>query len=138
LISISGKKIDGGKMKSERQKLIKTLDREFSIFIRRRDAKNGCITCGKPIKDAGHYIPRARHQFRWDDKNCHGQCLRCNWTLESNHDIYRLKMIELYGKDYVELIEAESHKNYHFPTGEIKVLITYYRQLNKFKSESLC
>ena len=41
------------------------LDRIFSIFIRKRDTKEGygfCISCGKPITfetcDCGHYINR--------------------------------------------------------------------------------
>jgi hypothetical protein len=47
-------------------------------------------------------------------------------------------MIKLYGEKYVEMIEAESRKNFKMSLGEIKVLINYYKELNKFKSESLC
>jgi Bacteriophage Lambda NinG protein len=115
-------------MKSERSRLVKKLDSIFSKFIRNRD-KNICITCGNPASDNGHYIPRARMQFRFDEKNCHAQCKICNWTLESNHDIYRKKMIGLYGESFVELVEADSHKNFHLPTSQIKILITYYTNL---------
>ena len=118
-------------MKTERQKVIKECDRVFSIFIRKRD--NGiCITCGKQqdwkLCDAGHYIRRGIFQFRWHEKNVHCQCKRCNGYNEGEKDIYRKKMIELYGVDFVELIEAERHKTYKISTGEIKVLINYYKE----------
>ena len=115
-------------MKTERSRLIRRLDSYFSKFIRNRD-NNVCFTCGKPASDNGHYIPRARTQFRWDEKNCNAQCKHCNWTLEGNKDIYRKKLIAKYGKDFIELIEAESHKNYHFPLSDIKILIEVYRPL---------
>ena len=67
-------------------KLKKELDRVFSIFIRQRDSDdNGfghCVTCGlwKHWKqmDAGHYVPRQDLATRWEQKNVHIQCKRCN------------------------------------------------------------
>lgn len=117
-------------MRTRRQRLITVLDKVFSEYIRRRD-KGVCITCGKrqdwKLTDAGHYIRRGIFQFRWHEKNVHCQCKRCNSWLEGEKDIYRQKMIELYGKEFVELIEAERHKTCKISAGEIEVLIVHYK-----------
>ena len=63
------------------KKLIQQLDKEFSIFIRRRYAINDiatCVTCGK--KDhwkklqAGHFMSRKHLSTRWDEDNVQVQC----------------------------------------------------------------
>ena len=54
----------------------------FSKYIRKRDAKLMCISCGdKPGEQAGHFIPT--HLGSWDDmvfneENVHGECPNCN------------------------------------------------------------
>ena len=58
------------------------LDKEFSLFIRLRDAMpNGyfrCISCGqiKPFgqADCGHYFSRTHLATRFDENNCHAEC----------------------------------------------------------------
>lgn len=72
--------------KDDRKKLIATLDRWFSKFIRLRDSdSNGicrCITCGKPDHwkevDAGHFVSREKMVVRYDERNVHAQCYQCN------------------------------------------------------------
>ncbi len=69
-------------------KLKKELDRVFSIFIRQRDSVHNmhgmanCVTCGYFARwqdmDAGHYVPRQDLPTRWDEKNVHIQCKKCN------------------------------------------------------------
>jgi hypothetical protein len=123
-------------MRSRRLRLISTLDKVFSEFIRRRDEKQGCITCGKiiPWKEAdnGHYIRRGVFLFRWHEKNCHLQCKRCNCWMEGEKDIYRAKLIERYGKEFVELMEAERHKTCKIGVGDLEIMIMDYK--NKLKS----
>ena len=61
------------------------LDKEFSLFIRLRDAMpNGyfrCISCGqiKPFTqaDCGHYFSRTHLATRFDENNCHAECRHC-------------------------------------------------------------
>lgn len=68
------------------------LDKEFSLFIRLRDAMpNGyfrCISCGqiKPFEQAdnGHYINRQHMNTRFDEMNCNAQCRHCNRFMEGN------------------------------------------------------
>jgi hypothetical protein len=128
-------------MKSERSRLIKKLDTEFSIFIRKRDGKYDesqkgyigvCFTCSCIAKlENGHFIPRTHIQFRFNEQNCHGQCKHCNWTLEGNISVYRDKLKAIHGSQFVEMLEAEKNKTFKMSVNDIKVLIEYYRKLNK-------
>jgi hypothetical protein len=97
-------------------KLRKKLDRIFSEFIRLRDAdSNGyvrCITCGKVYfwrdVDNGHYCERAKLSTRFNELNCHAQCVNCNWTHEGQKMIYREKLVGLYGAQEVKKLETLS------------------------------
>jgi hypothetical protein len=84
--------------KSYRQ-LEKQLDKVFSEYIRLRDADSQgyvwCVTCGKPHYwsdghqvNCGHFIPRGRKATRFDERNCHGQCVQCNMYKSGEWDIY--------------------------------------------------
>jgi len=63
------------------------IDKVFHEYIRRRDADNNtgnceCVSCGKTIhfsdSDAGHFISRKYLITRYDERNVHAQCRRCN------------------------------------------------------------
>src|SRR3990167_5384725 len=103
---------------TERQKLIRTLDDVFSIFIRNRDSTDGigtCITCGVMRRwehmDCGHYQGRQHMATRWDEKNCAIQCKKCNWYGEGKKDIFTLKIDQRWGKGTAEMLRIKS-KNY--------------------------
>lgn len=55
-------------------------DKYFSLYIRERDKNKPCITCGQysDKKDCGHFISRRFEATRFDEKNSHGQCIKCN------------------------------------------------------------
>ena len=62
-------------------------DKEFSKFIRGRDTDSHtgwgfCCTCSTPTHykggDAGHFQPRQHLTTRYDEKNVHLQCKKCN------------------------------------------------------------
>ena len=68
-----------------RSKLVKKIDKLFSLYIRNRYSKNGkakCFTCGKvdDIKKlhAGHFMSRKHYSTRWDETNVQVQCPKCN------------------------------------------------------------
>ena len=62
------------------------IDRVFHEYIRRRDVNSDgygeCISCNKKIhfteSDAGHFISRQHLSTRWDERNVHLQCRKCN------------------------------------------------------------
>ncbi len=63
------------------------IDKVFHEYIRRRDADNNtgncdCVSCGKTIhfseSDAGHFISRKYLITRYDERNVHAQCRKCN------------------------------------------------------------
>ena len=63
------------------------IDKPFHEYIRRRDVDNktgfcNCITCNKRVHftetDAGHFIGRQHLITRYDERNVHAQCRKCN------------------------------------------------------------
>ena len=63
------------------------IDKPFHEYIRRRDADNNtgycnCISCDKKVHftetDAGHFISRQHLITRYDERNVHAQCRKCN------------------------------------------------------------
>lgn len=112
-----------------------TLDRVFSIYIRRRDCRNGqgrCISCGRPIRfetcDAGHYIPRTHTATRWNVRNVHAQCRACNRMKDGNAEAYRRGLIERYGLPVVEKLERERHATVKLTENDYKTLTKFFKQ----------
>lgn len=104
-------------MKLTRKELIKRLDRLRQTYARYEGAKkkngewyNTCVTCGKTVlcKEAngGHFCGRACYPLRWDEKNVHCQCVRCNLYNNGSYIEYSQWFINKYGKEtfdrYVE------------------------------------
>ena len=86
-----------------------------SEYIRRRDAdENGyvdCCTCGKTYHwtkiQAGHFIAAAQgNATRWDERNIHSQCMRCNLNLGGNGAEYYPFMVNKYGEDFVNELRS--------------------------------
>lgn len=74
-------------------------DKAFSLYIRLRDSDASgmvsCCTCGSSLPwreaNAGHFVTRTHISTRWDERNCHAQCPRCNkWEggEQYRHGIY--------------------------------------------------
>lgn len=114
------------------------LDKEFSLFIRLRDAmSNGffrCISCGQIKRfeqaDCGHYINRQHMSTRFDEMNCNAQCRKCNRFMEGNIQGYRQGLIAKYGEQRVLLLEAKKNQTRKYSDFEYKELIKYYKALN--------
>ena len=120
------------------------LDREFSLFIRLRDAMpNGffrCISCGqiKPFEqaDCGHYFSRTHTATRFDEDNCHAECRFCNRFKADHLDGYRVNLIIKIGKQRFDLLKWKSSTFKKFTDFEYKELIKYYKALsNKLRKE---
>jgi len=95
---------------------------EFNKFIRLRDSGRTCISCGADCSatsvggagDAGHFRSRgSAPHLRFDERNTHMQCKRCNRYLAGNVANYRNGLIERIGLSSVEELESDqTQKNY--------------------------
>ena len=90
-----------------------------SQYIRRSmaDPHTGmgyCVTCKKAYHykelQAGHFIPQAQgNAVKWDFRNIHSQCYRCNINLGGNGAEYYPYMEEQYGKKVIDELRARSN-----------------------------
>lgn len=125
-------------MKTKKQRLrsksVKTLKRKlddlFSLFVRLRD-KGICYTCGiqKDPKDmdAGHYIKRQHNSLRFDERNVHAQCKKCNRFMGGNMSEYAVRLQRDYGQGILEEFSAKKQQIKVFTTTELEGLITHYK-----------
>jgi len=82
--------------------LIKLATKHFNKFIRDRDQGKGCISCGRPFTQAGHFYSAGHHSaLRFNEKNVNGQCVRCNMYLSGNLNEYRKNLIKRIGGEEV-------------------------------------
>ena len=115
------------------------LDKEFSLFIRLRDAMpNGyfrCISCGqiKPFTqaDCGHYFSRTHLATRFDENNCHAECRHCNRFKADHLEGYRGNLITKIGQQKFDLLKVKVASTSKMTDFEYEQLIKYYKALNK-------
>lgn len=112
-----------------------TLDKAFSVYIRRRDCRDGCgqcISCGKRIDfatcDAGHYIPRTHAATRWNTQNVNAQCRVCNRMKDGNPTGYRRGLIVRYGLAAVEHLERQRHTTVRLTDADYRTLTEFFKQ----------
>lgn len=114
--------------KAKREKLktkgeyIKEAQSAFNKYVRLRDSGHGCISCGADCSsassggagDAGHFRSRgSAPHLRFDERNVHLQCKRCNRYLSGNVADYRIGLIERIGQSALEELEADqTSRNY--------------------------
>jgi hypothetical protein len=95
-----------------RSQWLKEAQIEFNRYIRERDRDLQCISCGRlhsGAYDAGHYRSvGAAPQLRFDEDNCHKQCVPCNQHKSGNAIEYRRGLVERIGLQRVAIIEANS------------------------------
>ena len=102
----------------------------FNAYIRARDADMPCISCGKchgTAWDAGHYLTTgARPELRFDEANCHKQCVQCNQHLHGNLVAYRRRLLARIGREEVDRLEGPTPPR-HDTTDGLKALAAEYR-----------
>ena len=121
-------------MKTERQKIVKKLDKLFSELVRKRAIKlvGGCQRCKTPKRswkelDCAHYHSRRKYSVRWHELNASGLCGGCHFYLDSHPqekiDFFR----ELLDGDFGKLnLEAEILSSYS--TSDYKLIEIYLKQ----------
>lgn len=98
--------------------LIKEAQTVFNRWIRARDEKEPCISCGAPPpdlsglhagRDAGHYrsTGSASH-LRFHEDNCNAQCVRCNQWGAGRAVEYRIGLLAKVGAVRVESLESDN------------------------------
>lgn len=129
------------KLNKVRKTPVGTLERRawkiFSEYIRARDARKSgslaldwlkCYTCGRDVltkeAHAGHYIVRGKHATKFDERNVHAQCSRCNVFLHGNLIPYTLALQQEYGVDFPAHLIAKSNTIHKFTREELEGIIT--------------
>ena len=125
-------------MKTKRKSLIDKLDKEFSIFIRNRYAKNGmaeCVTCGtvKEVKQlqCGHFMSRKHYATRWDVDNCQVQCYTCNVMRYGEQYKFGLYLNANYESDKAEQLLIQSKQTLKLSDFDLEEMIEKYKIINK-------
>jgi len=121
------------KLKSRADHL-KEAQQAFNAYIRARDEKLPCISCGRHHQGqyhAGHYLTVGAHpEMRFDEKNCHKQCSACNLHLSGNIINYRKNLILRYGEEIVDYLESH-HPQTKLTIEDIKEIKIKYKNLKK-------
>ena len=123
------------KKKLSRQDYVRELDTIFSKFIRLRDCNDrGIVVCPLcwariPREKAQnmHFVSRGVMKHRYDEKNCHAGCMRCNVILNGNYIVYTRRMQKTYWMGFVDRLIADKWP-YKIPTPMLVDMINYYSQ----------
>ena len=116
---------------------IKEAQIEFNKYVRLRDSGKGCISCGSACGessvggsgDAGHFRSRgSAPHLRFDERNCHLQCKRCNRYLSGNVADYRVGLVGRIGLDAVVALEADQEPRRH-TVDDLKAIKAKYSAL---------
>jgi len=122
--------------KTKRKKLIEKLDKVFSVYIRRRFAKDDiaeCFTCGKQDHwkklQNGHFQSRKHYATRWHELNCQVQCAGCNVFRYGEQYKFSKKLDLTYYDGLAEELHIESNKTVKLDNIDLEMLITKYQDL---------
>jgi len=102
----------------------------FNAYIRQRDIRDNCISCGRNHSGqyhAGHYRSiGAAPELRFHEGNCHKQCAPCNNHKSGNAIEYRIALVKKIGLDKVEELEG-IHSPLKLSIDEIKAIKSTYK-----------
>ncbi len=118
----------------------------FNAAIRARDANKVCISCPTHLStlagttgggfDCGHYRSRgSAPHLRFDERNAHGQCKKCNRYASGNAADYRIGLIARIGLAAVEEMEADNTAR-KWSIEELKGIKAHYKQKLKQLKET--
>jgi hypothetical protein len=103
----------------------KKADKIFSLWVRNREKQ--CVLCGsRNSLQAGHYVSRSCNQLRYDERNVHTCCMRCNVFLNGNMVEYTAFMIQKYGSGIINELRHEKVKTKQWKAVELQELIKRY------------
>ena len=125
------------KKKVSRSSLIKKLDTEFSLYIRKRYSKNNiatCYTCGKQDNyknlQCGHFQSRKHYSTRWDEVNCQVQCYSCNVMRYGEQYKFGLFLNAQFGEDTASGLMMKAKTTLKIKDFELIYMIENYKKIN--------
>ncbi len=80
---------------------------KFNAYIRHRDQGQPCISCdtGK-VEQACHFYSAGHYNsLRFNENNCFGGCIRCNYFLSGNLNEYRKRLPGRIGQDGLDELD---------------------------------
>jgi len=115
----------------------------FSEFIRKRDSDNEgigkCFTCNTRRHwreaDAGHGIGRQHKSVKYDERNVHLQCKRCNGFEGGQQAIYKEEVDKRYGEGTWQKLVIKSKETCKRGKFEIDEMTKYYREQIKLMNK---
>lgn len=121
----------------DRPKALREAQKAFNAYIRERDKKLNCISCGGKLKDspylkgqmfdAGHYRSvGSAPELRFDEDNCHAQCVYCNRNLSGNIVNYRKTLLIRIGEKRLNALEG-NHEPTKYTVEEIWAVRDKYK-----------
>ncbi len=92
-----------------------------------------CISCDKRLPwqeaHAAHWISRGRASVRHDDTNVHSACAGCNVYHKERHMRgFTLAMLDLYGRDHLDWLEAESRRVVRHRVDDYLAIARHYEE----------
>ena len=121
----------------KRKSLIEEADAWASRHVRLRDSDADgyacCYTCGSKFYitkiQCGHFVGRAHYSTRFDERNMHAQCQRCNKFRSGEPGAYSAKLIADIGIDsFIDLIH-QGLLNKVIGDDELYVIINHFKEL---------
>ena len=123
------------KRKRSLKAIRRQLDQAFSRFIRQRDAVRegdyaSCFTCGQvkhwTAGHAGHFVQRQYLATRFDERNCHFQCIFCNLYRHGALAEYTIAMQQKYGPEVVDELLQAKHRTVKLTRSDYEALLAKY------------
>ena len=104
-----------------------------------------CVTCGAVKKwndemQGGHFFERGRSATKLLVGNVHPQCSGCNaFKMKTTGGVldYRRYMVDMYGEDGVDELEALSRKVKKYTRAEVEDIAADFKAQIKFHTERL-
>ena len=116
---------------SDKSHLMKVAQQVVNRYVRLRDAKKPCCTCGttKAKWDAGHFLSSGGHgSVRFNTLNIHKQCFRDNRMKSGCMREYREFMVKTYGEEFVCDLEKRGAETRKYTVEYLQRLIDIFRR----------
>lgn len=130
-------------MKSKQQRLKEKLWKLCKEIVRTRDS-NICLICNKSSLErsnwhTGHLIPSSAcgAYLRYDIRNLHSSCYRCNINLGGNGALFYIQVLEKYGIKFIDKLFLDKNKIIKADNIYYESLIDEYVKIQKWSKIEL-